>query len=160
MFQAWKFFLVIPKMLLLRPARGGKVSKGHLVVRLDLLGNGQWSLARNVESSAQEPCCCTPQPRAVMAWDVIAAPPTHDPCGQPTARETILPRFSCVGILSSDELLTSGRDRETSGRNLGATKVSNGWTLQVSTLERLSLASCFVQASCCICEGCQRSRVP
>ena len=41
--RAWKLFLLLPRMLLFRPARGGKVSKGHLMERLDLFSSGQWA---------------------------------------------------------------------------------------------------------------------
>ena len=34
---------VVPEELLFRPARGGKVSKGHLMERLDLFSSGQWA---------------------------------------------------------------------------------------------------------------------
>ena len=41
--RAWKLFLLLPRMLLFPPARGGKVSKGHLMERLDLFSTGQWA---------------------------------------------------------------------------------------------------------------------
>ena len=53
--RAWKLFLMLPRMLLFRPTRGGKVSKGHLMERLDLFSNGQWAqlIARSSQISQE-----------------------------------------------------------------------------------------------------------
>ena len=40
--RARKLFLLFPRMLLFRPARGGTVSKGHVMERVDLFSSGQW----------------------------------------------------------------------------------------------------------------------
>ena len=53
--RAWKLFLLLPRMLLYRPTRGGKVSKGHLMERLELITNGQWDqlIARSNQISQE-----------------------------------------------------------------------------------------------------------
>ena len=53
--RAWKLFLLFPRMLLFRPARGGKVSKGHLMERLYSLSSGQWAqlIARSSQISQE-----------------------------------------------------------------------------------------------------------
>ena len=52
--RAWKF-LLLPRMLLFRHTRGGKVSKGHLMERPDLFSRGQWAqlIARSSQISQE-----------------------------------------------------------------------------------------------------------
>ncbi len=50
--RAWKLFLLLPRMFLSRPPRGGLVSKTRLLERVSLFHNGQWSDL--VEPSAVE----------------------------------------------------------------------------------------------------------
>ena len=40
--RGWKLFILIPRMLLFRPARGGKVPKNQLLDMLSKFVNGQW----------------------------------------------------------------------------------------------------------------------
>ena len=40
--RGWKLFILIPRMLLFRPARGGKVPKNQLLDRLSKFADGQW----------------------------------------------------------------------------------------------------------------------
>ena len=40
--KTWKFVLLLTRLLLHRPVRGGKVSKGQLMERLELNTNSQW----------------------------------------------------------------------------------------------------------------------
>ena len=76
-----------------------------------------------------------PTPRALMAWDVVAAPPSR-PCGLPTVREPFQQSDSC--FRASGALWQRCGCWEAS-QNLGcATKMSNGSVLQFSTLEELS----------------------
>ena len=41
--RAWKLFLLLPRMWLSRPPRGGLVPKGRLLERVSLIHNGHWS---------------------------------------------------------------------------------------------------------------------
>ena len=40
--RAWKLFLLLPRILLHRPPRGGKISKGKLLERFTEFSRGQW----------------------------------------------------------------------------------------------------------------------
>ena len=40
--RGWKLFILIPRLLLFRPARGGKVPKNQLLDRLSKFTEGQW----------------------------------------------------------------------------------------------------------------------
>ena len=54
--RGWKLFILLPRILLLRPARGGKVPKNQLLDRLRKLANGAWvdllGLSREASESA------------------------------------------------------------------------------------------------------------
>ena len=41
--RAWKFFLLLPRILLFRPPRGGKIPKPQLLERFAKFQRGQWS---------------------------------------------------------------------------------------------------------------------
>ena len=41
--RAWKLFLLIPRMLLFRPARGGLLPRGQLEERFNQFMSGQWT---------------------------------------------------------------------------------------------------------------------
>ena len=51
----WKLFLLLPRMFLSRPPRGGLVLKTRLMERLSLFHNGQWSdlVERSAVDAAQ-----------------------------------------------------------------------------------------------------------
>ena len=70
--RAWKLFLLFPRMLLFRPARGGKVSKGHLMERLDLFSSGQWAqlIARSTHKKLRPSAHGEDVGRLVQIWNV------------------------------------------------------------------------------------------
>ena len=61
--RAWKLFLLLPRMWLSRPPRGGLVPKGRLLERVSLFHNGHWSelVERSVLDSRVSPSCCVPE---------------------------------------------------------------------------------------------------
>ena len=40
--RSWKLFLLLPRMLLHKPARGGLIPKGKLTERFNLFSQGRW----------------------------------------------------------------------------------------------------------------------
>ena len=42
MSRGWKLFILLPRILLFRPARGGKVPKNQLLDRFQKFANGEW----------------------------------------------------------------------------------------------------------------------
>ena len=52
--RAWKMFLLLPRMLLHRPTRGGMVPKQKLVERLSMFQSGQWSQFVEISALASE----------------------------------------------------------------------------------------------------------
>ena len=41
--RVWKLCLLVPRMFLFRPSRGGQVRRKALLTRVDLFNSGQWS---------------------------------------------------------------------------------------------------------------------
>ena len=51
--RAWKLFLLLPRMILWKPSRGGLVPKGKLQERFAAFARGDWgSLSQSVEASS------------------------------------------------------------------------------------------------------------
>ena len=52
--RGWKLFVLLPRMLLFKPPRGGKVSKNALLDRFSQFAQGQWwdLLTQSVAASA------------------------------------------------------------------------------------------------------------
>ena len=79
--RARKFFMLVPRMLLTKPPRGGAVSKAKLAERCDAFARGDWMLlVKASRADAQSNSTATPFVDAVVRTGASWAGARRGPC--------------------------------------------------------------------------------
>ena len=125
--RGWKLFILIPRLLLFRPARGGKVPKNQLLDRLSKFANGQWLdlLGKSQEASENAARLRSRRRRnrvdevekrveraeALISMEEISAARQADPGGRVeiSARKTVRAGQRRVSVQSQDGTSWSSR---------------------------------------------------